>query len=85
MYATIINGTVAERHPVAPTLAPGESAIIMPCGPEVQPGWRLEAGALAPPLPAPAPDPVTVAHSYLLADAQSVDELRDALAVILGL
>ena len=57
MYAIIIDGTVAELLAAPPALEPGESAIILPCGPEVQPGWRLEAGVLAPPPPAPEPDP----------------------------
>ena len=55
MYAIVIDGTVAELLAVAPALESGESVFIVPCGVEVQPGWRLEAGTLAPPPPAPAP------------------------------
>jgi hypothetical protein len=62
MYAVIIDGTVAELLAVAPILTPGESAVIMPCGAEVQPGWRLEAGAL---IPLMEPDPYVVEPEYL--------------------
>lgn len=49
MYAIIVNGTVSELRITRPTLGPGESAFILPCGVEVQPGWRLEDGELVPP------------------------------------
>ncbi len=83
MQALIIEGRVASiAEEITP--APGECALIVPVGPEVEVGWLWSPDGCAPPAE-PAPDPVTVAHSYLLADAQTVDELREALAVILGL
>lgn len=86
MYATIINGAVAELHTEAPALEPGESAIILPCGPEVQPGWRLEAGELAPPPPAPEPDPNAGIDTQILALEKEVTDrrLREALLTEAG-
>ena len=81
--AMIVDGRVAQvGEEIA--LAPGECALIVPVGPEVEVGWAWTPQGCEPP-EEPAPGPVTVAHSYLLADAQTVDELREALAVILGL
>lgn len=81
MYAIIIDGTVAELLAAPPALEPGESAIILPCGPEVQPGWRLEAGELAPPPPAPEPDPNAGIDAQILAleALQTPRLLREAL------
>lgn len=62
MYASIIDGTVAELFAAPPALGHCESAIILPCGPDVQPGWRLEAGEFA---PAPEPDPYAAEPEYL--------------------
>lgn len=64
MYAIVIDGTVAELLAAPPALEPGESAFVLPCGADVQPGWRLEAGVLAPP-PAPEPDPYALEPEYL--------------------
>ena len=81
MYAIIIDGTVAELLAAPPTLNPGESVFIMPCGTEAQPRWRLEAGALAPPPPAPAPDPNAEIDARILAleALQTPRLLREAL------
>ena len=84
MYARIIQGRVAELFGEVPTLGQAECALIVEVGPDVQAGWAWSPDGCTP-QPDFTPDPVTVAHSYLLADAQSVDELREALAVILGL
>ena len=81
MYAMIIDGTVVELLAAPPALNPGESAFILPCGPEVQPGWRLEAGVLAPPTPAPEPDPNAEIDARILAleALQTPRLLREAL------
>ncbi|MHC1753361.1 hypothetical protein [Humidesulfovibrio sp.] len=81
MYAVIIDGTVAELLAVIPALGPGESAVIMPCGANVQPGWRLEAGVLAPPPPAPEPSPNADIDAQILAleALQTPRLLREAL------
>lgn len=81
MYARIIDGTVAELLAAPPALGHCESAIILPCGPDVQPGWRLEAGALAPPPPAPTPDPNAEIDARIL-DLEALQTprlLREAL------
>lgn len=81
MYAILIDGTVAELFAAPPALAPGESSCILPCGPDVQPGWRLEAGVLAPPPPAPEPDPNAGIDARILAleALQTPRLLREAL------
>lgn len=84
MRVRIVEGLVAELEPM---LGEHECAMIVDAAPEVQVGWLWSPeGCAAPPYVAEAgPDEVTVAHSYLLADAQTVGDLRNALVEILGL
>jgi len=86
-YARIVGGFVVDVTPDRPVVGAHESAMILPCPDAAVVGWVVLGGeVVAPAEPVdPATDPLTVAHSYLLADAKSVDELRTALAVILGL
>ena len=83
MYARIVGGQVAELTEDMPELAPGECALIVEAGTEVQVGWLWTPQGCVPPQE-PQPDPKAVAYSYLLADAQTLDDLRDAVAVITG-
>lgn len=66
MYARIIDGAVVEVREF-PALLPGESAVIMPCGAEVQKGWVIEAGTLVPPAPEPEADPNAGIDAQILA------------------
>lgn len=84
MRVRVIEGRVAELDPV---LGEHECAMIVDAAPEVQAGWLWSPEGCAAPHDAAeeGPDDVTVAHSYLLADAQTVGDLRNALVEILGL
>ena len=84
MYARIVNGKVFELSNVPFTLGDDECAHCVEVGEEVSEGWLWTPGGCIAPTE-PAPDPVASAHSYLLADAQTVQELREAVANVLGL
>ena len=77
MYAIIIDGTVVEVREF-PALLPGESAVIMPCGAEVQKGWVIEAGTLVPPEPEADPNAGIDAQILALEDTVTPRRLRDA-------
>ena len=83
MHARIVDGKVAERSPSPFKLGLGESAHCVEVGDDVLDGWLWSPTGCTPPIKS-RPDPVEVANSYLLADAQTVQELSSALAAILN-
>lgn len=84
MYARIICGRVAALTAEFPYLGPNECAhIVRVSDLGIRVGWEWAPEGCAPPSE-PAPNPLAVAHSYMLADAQTVDDLRDAVATVFG-
>lgn len=83
MYAIIVDGRVASTTE-QPIVGTAEAAYIVQCTEQVQVGWVLYNGELVGPVES-KPDPVQTAHSYLLADAQTVEDLRYAVARIIGI
>ena len=81
MYAEIVQGAVRELFEDKPQGCCGMFVEVFDW--TVQVGWLWTPQGCVPP-PEPQPDPKAVAYSYLLADAQTLDDLRDAVAVITG-
>ena len=81
-YAILVDNTVvAILQEVTRDMG---TLLWVPCDDSVEIGWVLDKGVLAPPQE-PLPDPVGTAHSYMLADASTVHDLRAAVATILGI
>ncbi len=83
MNALIIEGRVAALAEDGASLSTGGCALIVPVGPEVEVGWTWRPEGCAPSSDSDA-DPVRVARSYALADAQDIHELKEVLADLLG-
>lgn len=84
MYASIIEGKVAELTEDFPALAPGECAHIEACGEEVGLGWTWTPGGFtAPPEPPepsePDPNAAIDAQIAALEAQQTLRRMRDAL------
>lgn len=76
MYAKIINNLVAERTDDLPELAPGECALIVEVGPEVQVGWLWTPQACVPP-----PVPVVNPNAAIFAQIAALEALQTSRLV----
>lgn len=78
MFATIVEGRVANLTEDFPALAPGECAHLESCGPEVRSGWTWTPEGFAPP-PEPDPNAEIDAQIVALEAQQTPRRMRDAL------
>lgn len=80
MYAGIINNRVAKLTEDKPDLAPGECALIVEVGPEVQVGWLwTPEGCVAPPVPVINPNAALFAQIAALEALQTSRLVRESL------